>query len=114
MNEDEKLGRRYALFVLSSIAIVFGFELLILLITGAKFDPEAWTVFLNAKIPLIWTQTTVALGTVIVFDLLIPGGTIMKIMDLRGKNNTPENRRTAAIFLIGIGGIAAYTVKGGF
>lgn len=113
MNQDEKLLRRFSLFLIVSCALTFGVFYTMRAI-GIVFDPQAWSVFLNAKLPLIWTQTTTALGTIVAIDLLTPGGTIPTIMNLRGTNDTPENRRTACYFLLGIGAVVAYTVKGGF
>lgn len=113
MNQDEKLAQRFGQFLVISIGAV-SWCVLGLWFLGVTFDPNAWSIFLNAKIPLIWTQTTTALVTVIAVDILTPGGTIYTIMDLRSDKDSVENRRTAMWFMLGMGALAAYTVKGGF
>lgn len=111
---DKQLFKRIVVTALAALALAVGSGWGLAWLLGAKLDPESWSIFINAKLPLIWTQTTTAMLTIYIVDCVTPGRTIATIMNIEGERDTPENRRTAALLILGIGAIAAYTVKGGF
>ena len=110
---DESLFKRIMLTTIGGLVLSAGTGWLLAWALGARLDPAAWTIFINAKLPLIWTQTTTALLAIYMTDFVTPGRSIAKILWLEGECDTSENRRTACLFLLGVGAIAAYTVKGG-
>ena len=112
--EDETFLKRVFWFLVAGAMLTLGSGVLVSWIIGVNLDPVSWSVFINAKLPLIWTQTTTALLAVYAIDLITPGRTIAVIMDLSEGKDTWQNRAVACAFLLGIGFIAAITVKGGF
>jgi hypothetical protein len=112
--DDRHLFWRILQTAIAALILAAGTGWLVAWYVGAKLDPEAWSVFINAKLPLIWTQTTTTLLTVYFVDLLTPGKTIARILYLEGACDTWQNRAVAAFFLVGLAAVVGYTVKGGF
>lgn len=113
-SSDEGMFKRIGVAAIVALGLALGSGWGLAWLLGAKLDPKAWTIFINAKLPLIWTQATTVLLTIYFVDFATPGRTIATILNLEGDRDTPENRRTAAYLLLGLGAVVAYSVKGGF
>jgi hypothetical protein len=93
--------------ILQSLALGY------LILSTVNFADKEWTIFLRAKIPLIWTQLVPLFLALLVFDAITPGHTISTITSV-DRSSSGEDKRTAAYFLIGVLIASAMAVRGGF
>jgi hypothetical protein len=105
-------GKRFqqgaAWIVAAGVVAFFGYCVHRYVAVGDK----EFEIFFNAKTAQALYQITVPLMTIIIFDWLYPGRTIETILDVH-RLSAPYNKRTAAMFLLGVGFIALMGMRGG-
>jgi hypothetical protein len=109
------IGRSYRLLTTVILGVAVGAlaTMAILLFSGTKIDEQAWSLFLNAKLPLILTQVSVPLLVLLLVDLGTPGRTVSAICDV-DPTDAWQEKATAAAFLLGLTYVMVQAVKGGF
>lgn len=99
------------------LTISFGMTILFgswwLIVKYVTIDPKEWSMFFNAKIPLLIGQVVTVLAVVVGLDLAYKGWTIQSIMAV-DKYSPWQDKAVAAAFLVGMGFIISLAVKGGF
>jgi|GEM_PF-4846971 len=86
--------------------------LAILFIMKVNFNDPQWSTYINAWAALALTRITVMLGVLFFFDRVIAGHSIIAILDVE-PNSSSEDKRTAALFMLGIAGLTLWAMMTG-
>lgn len=82
-----------------------------LIMSHVDLSNPKWGFYVNAWCPLAWTRITAMLLVMWFLDWMSRGYTISTIMDVHA-GSTPHDRRTAALFLLGIAALTVWGMKG--
>jgi len=115
MEEEGKSSVFKRLLQFSTIAGAVGLLVLSwwLIAAVVTIDPKEWSMFFNAKLPLLIAQVTTVLTVIICFDLACKGWTIESILNIK-ETSCWQDKAVAAGFLVGMGMVISLAVKGGF
>lgn len=76
-----------------------------------SMEPEAWQTFFGAKLAQLFIAV-VAIGTILFFDWVYPRHTVKELLDINPLS-TWQEKLVAAVFLLGVGFITMFAMKGG-